>query len=292
MKPKKKYIIFLSMLMLTSAIAGTIQANPDNENVEKVNLGLNSGADLPVWNTGDMWEYRIEIEGFCNYADASFDVVFPDLEFEVTSTSGSNYKLHFDGSLTGSGTWTIAGAFDLSGNFKNTNIHGDMYVRKSDLALVSLNNGKISGQVQTSVLTLNVDADIGPINFATPLQNMQFPLNVGDSWTAALSPMVLEVSINQPSIVAAVVSDIAMELDVPEHDVNCVKTESKNGFDSTYKVATGSINYWYAPDAKNLVYAEKSGTIRLLYYNSPDYYYELTHFKVNLENNKIWFYIQ
>jgi len=287
MKPKKRYILFISMLLLTSALVGTIQANSDNETGENENLLLTSGADLPVWNTGDKWEYRIEIEGFCNYADVEFDIVMPDLEFEVKSTSGSNYKLHFDGSLTGSGTWTIGGAFDLSGTFKNTNIHGDMYVRKSDLALVSISNGKITGQVQAGAIPLTLNADLGPVNFANPLQNMQFPLNVGDAWTAALSPIVLEVHINQPAIVAAVVPDIYMELDVPEHNVNCVKTESKNGYDTTYKVSTGSINYWYAPDAKNVVYAEKSGTIRLLYYNSPDYYYELTHFKVNLESTNI-----
>ena len=275
MKHKKICIFFISMLMTISTIAGAMNTNYKQPDCKITSL-INNDAELPVWKVNDFWEYKIDVEGFFYGFDMDFDVTMPDLKFKVLSTSGSNYKLSIAGSITGSGTYSL-GDIDISGSLSSTSISGTLYVGKADLAIVNAENIHISGKIAT---IFNINVDIDTASLEVPLSNLVFPMNIGDSWTVPLINITLLGDINQPAIVAA---PLDMELTVREHNMQCSKFETKNGYNSL-KVAGSPLNYWYSPEAGNIVWAEKSGTLRLYLYNYDDYYYELTNFAVQLKD--------
>jgi hypothetical protein len=276
MKRRSTYIVLLSMLLISSVCVSAVNVNyKDNIAQSKMFSSNMDGAELPVWEDGDFWKYRIELEGEYDAFEASFDIVFPNLQFQVVDTSGDTYKLSFSGSLTGSATYD---PFGISGPFSNTNINGNIFVNKTDLGTVEITNTKITGKI---AVVFNLDVDIDLLEFLPIFVNTQFPINVGDSWTVPHTIMDIQGDVNKP---AFAVSPIDMEIDVREHNAQCSKKETKNGYADSYKISTGLINYWYSEEAGNTVWAEKSGDIKLYAYNSDDYCIEITHFKVELED--------
>jgi hypothetical protein len=276
MTRRKIYIVFISMLMISSICVSATNVNFKEKNTPATMfLSNNGGAELPVWENGDSWTYKIELEGDFDAYEASFDITFPSLQFQVVDTSGETYKLSFSGSLTGSGTYDPLG---ISGQFSNTNINGNIFVNKTDLGNVKITNAEITGKIAAII---NLDIDIDLLEFLPILVNMQFPMDVGDSWIVPHTTMVVEGEIIKPTAAA---SEISMELDLREHNAQCSKKETKNGYADSYKVSTGLINYWYSEDAGNLVWAEKSGNIRLYLYDLEDYYLDITHFKIELKD--------
>ena len=278
MKLRKTCIVVLIMLLISSFCVSAINVSYNDSNVQSTMFLPNiDGAELPVWENGDFWKYRIELEGEDDAVGSSFDIVFPDLQFQVVDTSGDTYKLSFSGSLTGSGTYDT---FGISGQFSNTNVNGYIFVNKTDLGTVKITNTKITGKIG-NIIKLDIDVDIDLLEFLPIFVNMQLPINVGDSWIVPHTTMDLEGDVNKPSIAA---SPIDMEIDVREHNAQCSKKETKNGYADSYKVSTSLINYWYAEDAGNTVWAEKSGDIKLYMWDLDDYVLEITHFKVELED--------
>ena len=114
-------------------------------NIEQLDAGtssqifcLNDGADLPVWEEGNFWEYDISI--LYDSDVVAVDISIENILFEIKDVTSESYNFVFHGGISGS----IDLASIVGGNLIDTVIDGNVEIRASDLAVKKVKNKKIS----------------------------------------------------------------------------------------------------------------------------------------------------
>ena len=99
---KKKLIgIFVCILLISTSVLPVIGSdNKENKQLNKTNISLNSyDDDVPIWNVGDAWEYRInDIDIELGLEDQPVHIrgAIDNLYFEVTDVTSDSYKLRYN----------------------------------------------------------------------------------------------------------------------------------------------------------------------------------------------------
>ncbi len=269
MQKKIVFLIISSMLLANTVFAFGI--NTEN----KINTQSNkTSVDVPTWEVGDHWEYTIDINGdYVNpeNTEIEFDITISNLNFEVIDDGEPEYKLSVTGSISGTGSFMGL----LSGRI-NADIDGYLFVNKSNLAINRIEDLKILGSVSIA----NLDVDIYSLEFIPTHNPYDFPIEEGESWTVPTEIMQIQGYINKPSL-PGISPEIYMEYWIYEHINTYVSDEQVQEY-NCLKISNNYMNYWYAPDAKNIVKAENTDYINLYMYGSNDYYYRILNFDLTL----------
>jgi hypothetical protein len=262
---RQKIVLIILTLVTTSAFAGAV--NVDTNPVNK------DAADLPVWERGDSWIYRVKIEGSAD-GTALFNVEFTDLKLEVIRVQGDEYILDVDvpyGKIKGYVEIEIPlpPPFDkIKGSLSKTKLDGTLYIQKSTIGFLT-NERKMafegSGRGKVGLLpSLEADISAGtlvkedekyiPFIFAP----LRFPLHLEDSWT------IPEVCIIAKLLALGV--EIRFFLVEPEHTLRCTAKKTVNVPAGNYEAFEITRDYsddkfWYAPEARNIIKVDFSNLI-------------------------------
>jgi hypothetical protein len=154
-------------------------------------LGAAANAEMPEWQVGDWWKFRIEVSGDVSLVGTyTYTVVGDDAD---VSQNGQEFKCY---KLDVSGEGTIYGDIygtEIGGTWSSTEEH---YYMKSDMSWVafySTYDETVSALAGSGVTTISLVADetimsrvITETTYNPPFEaNKGFPLTVGESWSAA-----------------------------------------------------------------------------------------------------------
>lgn len=244
---KKIFIIMLACIILFSPFFVTAEIIKNN----KSNINsLNTLDDVPTWQNGNIWKYKIEYEGELGEA-LSFNWAFDDLAFTVEDDSGSIYSMSLNGDVTGE--MSIYEIQLISGTLKDASITGTLEVDKSNNGLKDL-NALISGKIAflgIPVKTFSLEIDV----FFTPAYNsIDFPLNIGKEWVMMTS------QIRGTAILSFLDNPIIINDVVGGYDAECVDIETKTveagTFESYTILSNGDITeFYYSEEAGNIIKA-------------------------------------
>ena len=254
MRRDKKPMVFYTMALLIASIFFPVVST----------LFINDGADSPVWEIGDYWNYNMYIS--YEQPSASADLTL-NMHFEVTNDDGVHYILNFEGNVEGS--VSIAGV--IEGEMKNTVINGQLYIRKSDLAMITF-NAHMEGEIERMFVTNAFSADIELKQNVTPaVSPYDFPIEVNETWTVPNITFWLHL---EAKIELAVPYEVLYDFPVyiEEHTLTCTGIEELSVPAGIYRDGyhvSGSPHYkfWYSPIAHNTIKAEYNN-IRLWYNES------------------------
>ena len=204
---KKIIGIFVCTLFIATAVFPAIgTCNTDSINLKDASKGLCINSfddDVPVWEVGDGWEYKINdidlelgFEGQPVHIHGKID----NLYFEVTDVSGDSYKLEYNSKVNGDFNVDIDldylglgdGSIKTTGELVFTTLRGDMLLRKSDLGIKEI-NARISGILKVKIeeqpfipiptITIPIPARISlNANSNNPFTVLDFPLSTGKVW--------------------------------------------------------------------------------------------------------------
>lgn len=200
---KKKLVIMMAFMLfalplLSSAEKISYIKKNDGE------TGLINQLDAPMFGNGDNWKYDIELES--SLGDAmSFNWVFENVLFTVSSDSGSNYEFDIDGDVSGE-----INLFEIqlvSGSLRDTTITGTTTVEKSNIGIKEIDvviSGKIAvANIPLKSFTMDID-----LTFSPSYNAVSYPLSVGKKWTVPLSDVTGSVDIsllNNPVLIDDIV---------------------------------------------------------------------------------------
>lgn len=272
MKHKIIYVVLVTMLMIGSFFVGAVNINSSGEtSTSNISIYEENDAELPTWKVGDYWTYNIKIVGKYG-TDMNFDMSISNLKFQVTDdTDATYYKMSVTGGFSGSGSYMGI----LSGQIRDGSMTGEGYVDKSTLTLTKLENMNMDG----TIAFVPFDVDIYSMDI-TPHSPYDFPINVGETWNVPNVIMTIDGYVNNPGLVAG---ELYMELHSFEHTVQCLSKENKNGYEAL-KIRGNFTDYWYSPDAGNVVYVKNYRTVMLYLWGLEEYYYEITTLEITLKD--------
>lgn len=165
--------------------------------------------DVPVWEVGDQWTYRIhDIDVDFDEDNQSLQIHLEaeDLLLQVISDSGDSYGLEFTGEISG----TLDADFDfgdgpvrINVTLESTPVSGDIVIEKTNLGIEEI-NAVIEGRVIVNVfeqpyveLPFNIPAipirgeiDFN-INFGTSFAILDFPLNTSKIWNLSATNLTV-----------------------------------------------------------------------------------------------------
>jgi hypothetical protein len=200
---KKIIGIFVAVLFITTVFPVMTSASMDKMKINNVTFVAESTSyhdDVPVWEIGDTWKYKvdgidIEYEGANLAVDMHLEM--GELILKVTDDTGGSYKLEFNAIVDGEFTIYIDSLqIEFSGGLaklRSSKIEGDFNIRKSDLGIEEINfqvisvfKVKITENPFTPLirfLTLRVPIGITlNINFDNPYTILDFPLEIDKTW--------------------------------------------------------------------------------------------------------------
>lgn len=200
---KKIIGIFVAMLFITTIFPMMTSINIDKmktSNVTFVAQSISFHDDVPVWEVGDTWKYKvddidIEYEGENLAVDMHLEI--GELILQVTDDTGGSYKLEFNAKVDGEFTIYIDFLqIEFSGELaklRSSKIEGDFSFRKSDLGIEEINSQfigvfkvKITENPLTPLirfLTLRIPVEITlNTNFDNPYTILDFPLEIDKTW--------------------------------------------------------------------------------------------------------------
>jgi len=268
MKVLMKGLLVLVVLMVACTIASQIAIfNPTVNTLSHQCFNDANQAEVPIWTVGDFWTYDIAIA----YEQSStvVDVVLRDTQFTVTGDTPTNYTLTFIGSVTGSAV--IAGI--VEGTLQNTVIEGSATIRKDDLAISSISDVYINGEIQRQFVTNDFSAELSIQQNVTPLVSpYDFPLVLEETWSIPRVSLWLYVS---AEIDLAIPYQLTYNFPVyiDERSATCVAIETisvdaGNYNDAFHLILENSGNeLWYSPSARNVLVASYTD-VRMLYNES------------------------
>lgn len=157
--------------------------------------------DVPVWEVGDKWNYRIddltldlsdENQSFFLYLSVE------DLPLEVTAAAGDVYTLSFETTMNGNGhirTTQGEGPINISVSFSELQIGGSISIDKTTLGITdftfSFTNQKFNLNIieqpfltlpdWLKVLSVKMTTDL-TVNSDTSVGLLKFPLTTGMFW--------------------------------------------------------------------------------------------------------------
>jgi len=204
---KKIISIFVCTLFIaTVAFTATGTYDEDIIGSKHLSKGLiidSFDDDVPIWEIGDGWEYRInDIELELGFEGQSVQIhgKIDSLYFEVTEVSDDSYKLDYNSKVDGGFNVDIDldylglgdGSIKTTGELVVTKLSGDMILKKSDLGIKEI-NAKIAGMLKVKIeeqpfipfptITILIPARINlNSNSDNPFTILDFPLSTGKTW--------------------------------------------------------------------------------------------------------------
>jgi len=230
---------------------------------------LDEDADLPVWEEGNFWEYNIDI--LYDAETVVIDISMENILFEVTEVNSESYILVFHGVITGS----VNLANIVSGNLINTEIDGNIHIRKSDLAVNKISDVVVDGEIHRQLVTNSFHAAIEINQNVTPvLSPYNFPITVDETWTVPNMTfwVYLYAHVN---LAIPFERTFSFPLVIREHMLSCITKETLIGpygaFNDSFSVTGGESQYtfWYSPSAHNILRAEQKNII--IWHNETPY---------------------
>ena len=265
---KKKIIMFVIILtLLTTPTFAMLTKEADAGS-----LTITS-ADAPQWKVGDSWIYDIDVS-VKYYDQLQLDIHLSDVRFEVTGDTGSNYEVALSGSAEASGSYgKLSGGMD-----KGKITGGTVLVRKSDLAITGLESFAAEGKASVLGIPTGISAS-GTFSLSdlTPINYLEFPLDVGNTWTRDGVTALLSVVVDVGSLLH---EDIPFDIYQVPDNLECTGMESISVGGSSFEcykiegdMGTSSV-LWYSPDLGNIAKGEFRD-IDLYFEEGDDLHYDV-----------------
>jgi len=199
MKTKLIGMLICVMLMTTLlAVAKPPQKIEKKSSTET--MSTTYAADVPVWEIGDQWTYKIDDISIVNQQygrSINLHITIAELPLTVTSTAGDFYTLDYQTSINGQCMVNVdpgAGPVNISMSFSNLDVSGKVLIDKSTLGIKEISAGfnkeKFSIEIKQSIIPLprflqkfsaKITMNIAT-TFDTPFSLLTFPLNTGTVW--------------------------------------------------------------------------------------------------------------
>ena len=268
MKVLLKGVLVLVIMLTACTIASQITLfNPTLNTLSHQCFNDENQTEVPIWAVDDFWSYDIAI----TYEQSStvVDVVLHDIQFIVTEETPTDYMLTFSGSVIGSAV--IAGI--VEGTLRNTVIEGLAIIRKDDLAIRSLSNVNINGEIQRQFVTNDFSVELSIQQNVTPLVSpYNFPIIIEETWLIPRVTLWLYLS---AEIDLAIPYQLTYDFPVyiSERSATCVDIEIITVDAGTYSDAFHIIfedpadEVWYSPSARNVLTASYTN-VRMIYNES------------------------
>lgn len=200
---KSKIVGIVICLMLLSTFL-SVATNMENDELKRMTHNkLIAGSfsdDVPIWNIGDTWIYKIKdivVDNEDENKSIHVDIQINELPFEVIDDS-TFYILEFDAKIAGNYSVYIKeenSTTDVKGKLFGTTINGSIFYTKSELGIQKIIYA-ISGIFTLKINELPEDFKIPAIpvpipipitittilDFGTPYTYLDFPLNISKSW--------------------------------------------------------------------------------------------------------------
>jgi hypothetical protein len=228
---RKKIIgMFVCMLLLVTATLPAMGIKTiDNSTVNNLIIDSErtvSSHDVPIWKKGTVWTYKIDdvnLDYVDNESGAVFHLHFGTGNFpvKVVSTSGSSYLVSFNVKISGD-MYIDADdgytAIKVQGKLVKANLKGNIYFRKTDLAIESITTQlstkvsvTISKPIQLPALRMLINLKLN-YGFSSPYTLLSFPIETGMSWGLPATGLSIDGSIKSPWLRVVNVAHTTMRL--------------------------------------------------------------------------------
>lgn len=217
MKTKVIGIIISIMLMTTLfAVAKTQQTTTQEPSINNPVSSAYS-ADVPVWEIGDQWTYKIDTIALNFSQEGQIITLFlsvAQLPLTVTNDVGEYYTLTFDTMMNGQGQIYLDqgdGVVNVSLSFTSVKISGTVIIEKSTLGIkeisvsadkqkllieiVELANIKVPAFLNRISAKITLDATI---ICDTPVSLLAFPLDTAMVWNLTETNFSITGTIQSP----------------------------------------------------------------------------------------------
>jgi hypothetical protein len=200
---KMKIIGILIVIMLLTTIFAVAKPYETRNKIlplKEVSSTL-SGVDVPVWEIGDTWTYRVDnISLSYNQDNQAVDMYLAvsELPLVVIDTTGDYYRCSFETSLKGHGqinTDQGSGPVNISTTFDSITISGHVLVQKSTLGVKEISAEFVTQKFTFDIINqpyINLPSWLSHIsarmtmnitsNLDNPVTMLTFPLNIGNTW--------------------------------------------------------------------------------------------------------------
>jgi len=198
MKTKLIVLIICGMLMTSFFVLAKPPENMVLDKQSPTRATSSSDANVPVWEIGDYWTYKIDnisISFEEENQTINLFISIDSLPLTVTNDTGSYYTLSF--STTTSGHAKIDGdlgdgPINISITFSSVKISGDVMIEKTTLGIKSI-SALLKGRfivdvieqpyINLSLQTIPVPITMNTITtFGVPISMLSFPLSTSTSW--------------------------------------------------------------------------------------------------------------
>ncbi len=194
--------ILISLMLIATFLS--VATNVENVELKKMKNAMiatgSNGDDVPIWNIGYKWIYKIKdivVENEDENKTIHVDLQINELPFEVIDDS-TFYKLEFSAKIKGNYSIFMKeenSTTDVEGRLYGTTINGSIFYTKSELGIKKMDY-EISGILTVKINELPEDFNIPEISFplpipatitttldfGTPYTYLNFPLNVSKTW--------------------------------------------------------------------------------------------------------------
>jgi hypothetical protein len=212
---KKLFGMFICVMLMTTFFTVTLPAEKKDEtSTHMAPIPLASPVDVPVWEIGDKWTYKIDnitLDINQNNQTIFLYLTIAQLPLEVIASNTTCYTLSFETSVSGHSK--IYGDFgngliNINITFSNLAISGNITIEKSTLGIKALDllfNGRFwvdiiqqpyisfSLPVLPVRLTINATMDLD-----FPFCLLTFPLDTNMSWNSTPANLTLNGMIQSP----------------------------------------------------------------------------------------------
>ena len=201
MKSKIVGIVICLMLITTFLSVATNTENVELKKMKHNKIIVDSFSDdVPIWNIGDTWIYKIKdivVDNEDENKSIHVDLQINELPFEVIDDS-TFYILDFDAKVAGNYSVYMKeenSTTDVKGKLFGTTINGSIFFTKSELGIKKIIY-QISGILTVKINELPEDFNIPEIpipiplpatittilDFSIPYTFFNFPLNISKYW--------------------------------------------------------------------------------------------------------------
>jgi hypothetical protein len=257
---KNKFVgLLVAVVVAILLVTGSYASLNIGANAKSVTLDdpcFNDTALKPDWVVDDSWTYHVSTFDFevevdvltVHISDGEID----DLDVVVDEVQSENYKITFESSDVSG--W-VEGLLLWWGNLYQTTFSGEVYLRKSDLAIMDL-TAHMEGYIKKPIGTkrwfeLDIEMDI-----TDGYDPYHFPIVSGESWVVDSAPISVYTSFYLYGLYDA---DETTYSSIDEHTSTCtevvdvsVEAGTFESFHIESELGTVSESY-YAPAAFNTV---------------------------------------
>jgi hypothetical protein len=211
MKTKILGILICMMLVTTFFTTTTIGTNfvlnKSKDNALETSPFEDDAA--PTWQKNEKWTYSVDDFDIGDSSKGLFHFEIGDLPFTVVDDAGSSYELEFISDLDGNFEMVNATQeFDVRGELKRSTIEGNIFFRKSDLAIEEINiilSGKLLIKINKFPgltfsfprIPFRFKIDIN-IDFDRPFPIIDFPIDINKMWGLDATNITINGEITSP----------------------------------------------------------------------------------------------